>query len=67
MIVDEQDLTLVTLPDLERLHWKCFGIWMGMRSKARQGRTTWGKVHAYTRDVLDPMMYRIEQLKEEEE
>ena len=65
MIVEGMNIEKASLEDLERLHWKCFGMWMKQRSKARKSKR-WGPVHAYAREVLDPIMHRIEILKEEE-
>lgn len=57
-----QDLTD---SELIRLHWKSFGIWMGMRARAKKADVeeaprAWGKVHRYAERVLDPYMLEME-------
>lgn len=66
LIVEGVEIQNATKEQLERLHWKCFGIWMKMRSKAKKSKK-WGPVHAYAREVLDPVMFQIEQMGGEEE
>jgi hypothetical protein len=58
-----QDLTD---SELIRQHWKAFGIWMGMRNRAKKNAgldaeaMLWGKVHRYAERVLDPMAFEME-------
>ena len=55
----------LTDSELIRLHWKSFGIWMGMRARAKkadeeEAPRAWGKVHRYAERVLDPYMLEME-------
>ena len=60
-IIDGRDIEDIEDAALEALHWKCFGIWMEMRHKARRKRLSWAAVWSYAREVLDPIMYALEE------